>query len=341
MLKESYRKSVQDNSDICIFKSKQFDMETGKISDCTFSLRTNELPAKRPFSVSDLTSSPFHVFMGWAWDKLYRKSFILNNRLYFQEQRTTNDMYFVFASIFRAGKITTVEKALYYQRRNVPGSLSATRALSWECFYHALKKVKDELNDMGIYETYQQDYINYALHSCLWNLNTLPHEQALLLFDKLKTEWFAELGIEDYGKDYYKNKTEYDQFLDILKAAEDGGEPSGYWSYSIYGAEKENKVLSNQINGHEGVGKEIRIFKGETKIADKTVKKIEVNNNRIKNFEYEENCSNDIKFLDTELNDLLEAKYQLNEIKKSFSYRIGLVITWFPRKIRNWVYNKK
>ena len=391
MLKESYRKSVQDNSDICIFKSKQFDMETGKISDCTFSLRTNELPAKRPFSVSDLTSSPFHVFMGWAWDKLYRKSFILNNRLYFQEQRTTNDMYFVFASIFRAGKITTVEKALYYQRRNVPGSLSATRALSWECFYHALKKVKDELNDMGIYETYQQDYINYALHSCLWNLNTLPHEQALLLFDKLKTEWFAELGIEDYGKDYYKNKTEYDQFLDILKAAEDGGEPSGYWSYSIYRMKRENKALKEEIQKLKNTKKTFKISEKETLTEEQLIEKLQWNRkkreeleqvikcNKIKDFENVSKKNKELEVDNRILNDKLnnfqilvsdkeslsveqciekllwnreqKSKYQklsqelerelkdknvqITEIKKSVAFKLGLLITWLPRKIKS------
>lgn len=334
MLKEAYRKALQDNSDICIFKSKQYDMETGKISDCTFSLRTNELPAKRPFSVADLTNNPFHVFMGWAWDKLYKKSFVLNNGLYFQEQRTTNDMYFVFASILRAGKITTVEKALYYQRRNVPGSLSATRALSWECFYYALKKVKKELDDMGIYEVYQQDYVNYALHSCLWNLNTLPHEQGLLLFDKLRKEWFHELGIEDYGKEYYKNDEEYGQFQDIMKAAEDGGEPSGYWSYSIYQKERENNELKNEIQRLKNSKRQFKISEKETLTEEQLVEKLIWNRKR--RAELERLVKENITALPigNEQEALKEANRQLVEIRKSFSYKVGLFITWLPRKVR-------
>ena len=335
MLKEAYRKALQDNSDICIFKSKQYDMETGKVSDCTFSLRTNELPEKRPFSVSDLTSSPFHVFMGWAWDKLYKKSFVLNNGLYFQEQRTTNDMYFVFASILRAGKITTVEKALYYQRRNVPGSLSATRALSWECFYHALKKVKKELDDMGIYEVYQQDYVNYALHSCLWNLNTLPHEQALLLFDKLRKKWFHELEIEDYGKDYYKNKEEYGQFQDIMKAAEDGGEPSGYWSYSIYQTERENKVLKQEIQKLKSTKKMFRISEKETLTEEQLIEKLKWNRKKKAELEHILKDNKTVQMANNQNEALNEANRQLSEIRKSFSFRIGLAITWLPRKIRS------
>lgn len=332
MLKESYQKIVVTNSDICIFKSKQYDQSTGKISDCTFSVRSNQLPKKNPFSLNDMENNPFTSIMGWAWDKLYKKSFILNNGLKFQEQRTTNDMYFVFASLLRAGKITILEKPLYFQRRNVPTSLSATRALSWECFYSALLKVQNELNVMGLYDKYKKDFVNYALHACLWNLNTLPQPQAKELFVKLRTQWFKELEIEDYGPDYFQNKKEYSQFLDIINAVEDGCEYEGYWSYTIYTLEKENKQLKSR-------NREIRVSATEVLTEASLIEKLWWNRDQKKKLELEIERLQKIKN-NKIAKELEQANQELMLIRQSASFKIGRFFTWIPRKIKNLVRSK-
>ena len=335
LLSKAYTQIRQQNAEICVFGSYQYDNESQEIKKCNYSIKKEYLPGKKCFSCREIKGNPFQVFMGWAWDKLYNSSFVLNNSLYFQEQRTTNDMYFVFTSILRANKITVIHDQLYYQRRNNPNSLSSTRSLSWECFYHALKKVKKELENMGIYEAYQQDYVNYALHSCLWNLNTLPHKQGLLLFDKLRTEWFSDLGIEDYGREYYKDKLEYDQFQDIMKVTEDLGEPSGYWSYSIYRIQRENQELREEINKLNDMEKKIKISEKESLTVAQLIEKLKWNRKQREILEKTIKNSQNTQINKNELDGLKEANRQLIEIRKSFSYRIGLVITWIPRKIRS------
>lgn len=235
MLKCAYNKITSDRADVCVFASAQYDNATGKISPCTFSLRDNQLPKKRPFNLGDMTNSMFVSLMGWAWDKLYKKSFVLNNGLLFQEQRTTNDMYFVFASLMKANRITTYTASpLYFQRRNVPTSLSNTRHLSWQCFYNALRKVRQELISMGLYESQEKNFINYALHSCLWNLNTLPPKEASLLLTKLMNEWFDELGIQDFGSEFFTNRQEYALYKQILSIQENQPELDDYEKFVTY-----------------------------------------------------------------------------------------------------------
>lgn len=236
-----YRIAENEKSDITVFRSMQYNNETEEIAPCTYSLRLDRLPRFRPFCVNDIERSVFRNIMGWAWDKLYLRSFVTANELYFQEQRTTNDMYFVYMSLFKASKISTCDRFLYYQRRNVSGSLSSTREKSWECFYKALCKVKEELSEMGLFEKYKANYVDYALHSCLWNLNSLSENEGVKLFEKLRSEWFEELGIVDAPQEWFMYKDEYKQFQEIMRADND------YLSFKLARIRFENNELQRQL----------------------------------------------------------------------------------------------
>lgn len=64
-----------------------------------------------------MTDNIFKVFVGWAWDKLFLKSFVDEKNLTFQEQRTSNDLLFVFSAVALAKKIAVTDKILAHQRR--------------------------------------------------------------------------------------------------------------------------------------------------------------------------------------------------------------------------------
>ena len=163
-----------------------------------------------------MTGNVFKVFVGWAWDKLFLKEFVDKHHLTFQEQRTSNDLLFVFSAVVLAKKISVVPMVLAHQRRDAKDSLSKTREYSWDCFYHALMALRDRLREENLYKELEKDYINYALHFSLWNYNTLSEPTKTKLKDKLKTEWFRELGIEGKSKEYFYNKQEFEQYQKIM-----------------------------------------------------------------------------------------------------------------------------
>ena len=231
LLSELYKKAEGEHADICICRAYFHDEETGELSECSYSVRERQLPADGVFSRKEVESNLFTSIVGWAWDKLFRRSFVLNQGLAFQEQRTTNDMYFVYASLLKAERITVLDQYLYYQRRHVSGSLSSSREESWDCFYHALCKVHDELVQMGIYAEYERDFVNYALHSCLWNFNSLKEPAAKAVFDQLTEDWFASLGIAGREEAYFDNPGEYAQYRDLI--ALDRSDPDAYLQYRI------------------------------------------------------------------------------------------------------------
>lgn len=222
MLERAYDLAEKDQADFVAYKSDQYHTEKNQFVPVNWVVRENEIPPYHPFNHRQMTGNVFKVFVGWAWDKLFLREFVDKYNLTFQEQRTSNDMLFVFSAVALAKKISVVPAVLAHQRRDAKDSLSKTRENSWDCFYHALTALRDKLKEEGLYEELEKDYINYALHFSLWNYNTLSEPTKSMLKDKLTKEWFKELGIEGKPKEYFYIKQEFEQYQQIT-----GQIPSG------------------------------------------------------------------------------------------------------------------
>ena len=212
MLKLAYDNAEEDKADFVVFNSDQYYTEKDKFVEVAWTLRVKEIPPYTPFNHRQMTDNIFKVFVGWAWDKLYNREFVEKNNLVFQEQRTSNDMLFVFSAVAIAKRISVVDKVLAHQRRDAKDSLSKTRENSWHCFYDALLALRKRLQQEGLYRETEKDYINYALHFSLCNINTLAEPTKSILIDKMKKEWFEELGIKGKNEEYFYNKKEYKQY---------------------------------------------------------------------------------------------------------------------------------
>ena len=218
MLEKAYEKAEETKADFVVFGSDQYFEDSNQFKPVSWVVRYQELPPYQPFGRRSMTDNIFKVFVGWAWDKLYNREWVLSRDLWFQEQRTSNDMLFVFSAVAEAGRIAYVEKGkpLAHQRRNNKSSLSNTREKSWDCFYNALCALKARLQKDGIFEEVEKDYINYALHFSLWNLRTIAEPTYTKLFAKLRDEWWQQLGVAGKSSDYFYNKKEYDEYAKLF-----------------------------------------------------------------------------------------------------------------------------
>lgn len=208
MLEDAYRVAKNRDVDIITFGCDFYDEKSDSFRPCHHSINRKILPKKEVFSAQDVNEDVFRLFVGWAWDKLFRREFIERENITFQVQRTTNDMLFVFNALIRAKRITVLDEAYAHYRQGV-GSLSVTREKSWMCFYNALMALREELYKTGLYERFEQDYKNYCIHFTLWNLRTLSEPTHTILYNKLRDEWFSEMDVLDCPKEYFYNKKEY------------------------------------------------------------------------------------------------------------------------------------
>lgn len=215
MLEDTYEKAKEDAVDICIFKSDEFIEDIRYRTSRKYFLLQHQLPDFTPFTYRDITGNIFRTFMGWTWDKLFRRAFIVTHDLKFQTLQNTNDMLFTFMAIVEAEKISILHKTLVHRRGGLKNSLSATREKSWDCFYQALLALREGLIRIGIYKEVEKSYINYALHFSLWHLDTLKMPAFEALYEKLGKEIFTELGISAHKKKYFWNQEEYKKYRQI------------------------------------------------------------------------------------------------------------------------------
>ena len=218
MLRLAYESASANNTDVTVWKSDNYLEESRTFTELSYSIRSDLMPGNVPFAGTDVRQDIFKLFVGWPWDKLFRAEFVRENKLFFQEQRTTNDMLFVFSAIVKAKAISTVGKVLAHHRRAGDGkSLSVSREKSWDCFYHALTALRDQLKEWGLYKRFEKDFINYSLHFCLWNLNSIKGEAYGKLYNALKDEWFDDLGISQKPASYFYNQSEYKNFKTVCE----------------------------------------------------------------------------------------------------------------------------
>ena len=216
MLEDAYTKCKQSNADFVVFRSDHYFNDDNRYESCEWTIKKHLLPQKEIFNYHDIERDVFKLFNGWAWDKLYKRDFVISHNLTFQDQRTTNDLYFVFSALVEAERISTINRVLAHHRKCKNDSLSVTREKSLDCFYNALIALRNKLMEMGIYEEVKQSYINYALHFSLWNLNTINGPSREILYNKLREEYFDEFCVTKYPEDYFYNKSEHSQYLEII-----------------------------------------------------------------------------------------------------------------------------
>lgn len=216
MVERAYRRAEETRAEITVYKSDQYNMDTGRYVLEDWAMLEWALPPYEPFGRREISTNVFKAFVGWAWDKLYLREFVEKHGLRFQEQRTTNDALFVFGALVMAKRIATVRKILIHRRVDTRDSLSKTREKSWDNFYRMLLELKALLESSGLYKELEKDYINYALHFCLWNYNTLAEPAKTRLRDMLLSSWYDVLCISGKPREYFYDEYEYEQYRKML-----------------------------------------------------------------------------------------------------------------------------
>lgn len=215
MLEKAWKRITELNADIAVFSCDFYDDGQDLLIPYPHSIRRKALPEKDPFSMADVKRDVFRLFVGWAWDKLFRRDLIERGGLRFQEQRTSNDLLFVYTALLLAERITVLPDVLAHHRQRA-GSLSVTREKSWTCFYSALTQLKSDMIRLGLYERYERDYLNYFVHLSLWNLNTLKEPTHTKLETRLREEWFREMGCTGHPAEYYYDQREYRRYCEVM-----------------------------------------------------------------------------------------------------------------------------
>ena len=221
LLEKVYNQGKKMEADIVLFGAKQYNDKTGIVSPASWYFKRDALPRENPFSGKTENTDVFALVTPAPWTKLFRREFVEKQGLSFQGLQNSNDVYFVLTALALAEKITYVDEALVFYRVGMKGSLQGSKSLHPDCFIEAYAGVYHELQRRGIYERYEEGFMNILLSGCAHNLRTVTDwELRRRICERMAESEFAEMGLMERREEYFRRKEDFVFVNGILNAFE-------------------------------------------------------------------------------------------------------------------------
>ena len=209
-----FERAKETNADVICCRSSNYDHNTKQCSPIIEAVNPKFVPISSTFSPRELKGTTCLAFIGWPWDKLYKKSFIEKFSLKFPKLANSEDLVFVFQALCYAEKISILDKDLIKHRIHRYSSLSNNREQDPLAFYEALSLLKSQLiKQPDIWERECWGFENWALQFSVWAISTLKDEQQKAkLRSDLKAGKLTNIGLYKHPFEYFslsKNHLKY------------------------------------------------------------------------------------------------------------------------------------
>lgn len=215
-LEEMYRQIRKDEADICVCDAVRFlDGQEDDLTTDVKYLKEKYLPEQTPFSIKTMPQYLFNFTTDVPWNKMYRRAFVEEQGLEFEDRVRANDHYFVLRAFSLAERVTFVKKHLIRYRVSSKTSLTSNLSASPLCTYEALLHAREDMERDGIFEEplAVQSFANRALSSLIYGMEKQTFGEAYIsIYELLKKEGFEKLFVSDKGRDYYYNQEGYEKY---------------------------------------------------------------------------------------------------------------------------------
>lgn len=209
MLDKMVNKAEEDNSDVVMCRSYRYSDSECKIIRETY-MPEHLVKQNTFFTFRDVGSNLLVVFGNQPWAKLFRRSFIEENDLKFQEIARANDLRFTQLSIILAERLSIVNEALYYYRVDIASSLQATVDRSPLLFLEAWGSFREKAQESNLLDEISVPLANAVWGGCIFSFgrfNTMEAKREL--FQELKKNAMEEFGIDKLDEHTCYNKNNF------------------------------------------------------------------------------------------------------------------------------------
>ena len=220
MVSKAYEKARMHDADICIFRYDRVDDSNNRFGNLGYISRL--VPGKLCFGAEDIKEDLFKLTNPMAWNKLYRRSFILEKKVRFFEIATANDLNFTYKSLMIAKRIVVFDEILLHYRRGSGMTMGRSKSGDWRGLYDALLLLKEDAAESG--HARDKDVFNFAVQRLLLFMNRIQDTDVLHSCIKdLRCHWSDTLlAGHDDGSSYYDHR-DFDRMQALM-----GGDAEDY-----------------------------------------------------------------------------------------------------------------
>lgn len=251
MCKKAFQQIEKDKSDVVIFGAHYFLEEGTKVS-ADWMLVHDLVGDVQTLETKDCYNAIFNISGSNPWNKLFRRKYIVDNGLLFQEIKKSNDVYFVSMALALSTKISFLDEKLVDYRVSKNSIQGSDSGEGFE-FYYALKYLKDKLVERDLFQRTKESFESMALQHCVdkvWNAKSYDS------FCKMYAEYpkiADELGIKGYVANTSELHLEYKNYVLLMRPT------NGKLVYEFIGQYK------NLCNGYREID-ELRMITAQLRI---------------------------------------------------------------------------
>ncbi len=217
MLDKLWARYEETRPDVLIFAFRRFNNRTRKEYGPPAGLSIKTVPQPLAvFSARDIAPKLFQITTPSAC-KLWRREFLREHHLAFQNLPTSNDLFFTYMGLAQARRIAILNESLFLYRTHTKGSLTHRRQKHATGFFDSLLATRNALRQLGLYETFETSFRNAALSVCLWNLAAVSGKAFAQLYDELRTRMFRELNLVPLDPSRVYHPLAYAEALEIQR----------------------------------------------------------------------------------------------------------------------------
>ncbi len=202
-LERMYHKAAAQKADICVCGANQYFAEKGELApNVKYYVDTDRIPVEPVFNRHTNEDHILTFTSEAVWNKMYRRAFIEEKGLNFQQQRNGNDVFFTIVSMCLADRVTTVDKALVTYRKNQLTSLVGTMSQAPLNTIYAWISAADYLIEADAFP--ERSFTNKAVGSLMYLLRNMRQRDAFYTaVAYLKMNGLRRLHIREREEGYY------------------------------------------------------------------------------------------------------------------------------------------
>ena len=210
MLECAYKAAEKYYTDVVIYEQKHvLSKEIHHKQQVFHGEKFRDRYCKSVFEVKDHMPQEFLIWPSGPTSKLYKRIFIEENKLEFQNLSCANDLYFSCMVLMLSKRIIMLDDSrvmVYARDHDEPSRISSNRdpMCSFEAFLHIAEELQKRNKFMDLYQHYYYKFYN-AVVSALIQCKTEEKQRAFYYF--MQNEGIDRISA--IGGEYYKALDEY------------------------------------------------------------------------------------------------------------------------------------
>lgn len=201
LVEETYDKAVLLNADVLVFGGDCFSYwNKSLVKPAPWLLVESELNKESITSgvvdESDKKSCLFKFTTTTVWNKLFKRSFIVENSIFFQEIYAVDTMFFVMMAMMLSKKISILNKVFVHYRIDNPNSQISNADKNFGGIFEALIAVRQKMKELGIENDYSDVFADFAERIIVPRMQLTSYGIGKkMLYEKLRQSGLKELGL--------------------------------------------------------------------------------------------------------------------------------------------------